>query len=75
MGKTENQDSGPSGIQVFELTMDNAEDQDALNRHLRKPGESSCTPIAPGESTKRAESESIQGIGAESPASVERPRE
>lgn len=27
-------------IQVFELTMDNPENQDELNRKLRKPGES-----------------------------------
>lgn len=30
--------SGP-GVQVVELTMDNPEDQDDLNRRLRKPGE------------------------------------
>ncbi len=29
----------PGGVQVFELTMDNPEDQDELNRRLRKPGE------------------------------------
>jgi hypothetical protein len=28
-----------SGVQVFEVTMDNPEDQDELNRRLRKPGE------------------------------------
>jgi hypothetical protein len=28
-----------AGVQVFELTMDNTEDQDELNRLLRKPGE------------------------------------
>lgn len=27
-------------VQVFEVTMDNPEDQDELNRRLRKPGES-----------------------------------
>lgn len=27
----------PSAIQVFELTMDNPEDQDQLNRQLTKP--------------------------------------
>jgi len=33
-------DQPPSGgIQVFELTMDNPENQDELNRRLRKPGE------------------------------------
>ena len=29
---------GPTGIQVFELTMDNDEDQDELNGRLRKSG-------------------------------------
>lgn len=27
------------GVQIVELTMDNPEDQDELNRRLRKPGE------------------------------------
>jgi hypothetical protein len=31
--------SGAGEIQVFEVTMDNTEDQDELNRRLRKPGE------------------------------------
>jgi hypothetical protein len=31
--------AGAEDIQVFELTMDNTEDQDELNRRLRKPGE------------------------------------
>jgi hypothetical protein len=31
----------PAEVQVFELTMDNPEDQDELNRRLRKPGEPS----------------------------------
>jgi hypothetical protein len=30
---------GPSEVQVFELTMDNDENQDELNRRFRKPGE------------------------------------
>ena len=34
-----NQTSGAEGVQVFELTMDNPEDQDELNRRLQKPGE------------------------------------
>ena len=34
-GKT----SSAAGVQVFELTMDNPEDQNELNRRLRKPGE------------------------------------
>ena len=39
MAKKENQTGGPDGVQVFELTMDNPEDQDDLNRNLHKPGE------------------------------------
>jgi hypothetical protein len=31
--------SGAGEVQVFEVTMDNSEDQDELNRRLRKPGE------------------------------------
>lgn len=39
MVRKANQGSGSGGVQVFELTMDNPEDQDELNRRLRKPGE------------------------------------
>jgi hypothetical protein len=39
MNQNANQPSNTGGIQVFELTMDNSEDQDQLNRRLRKPGE------------------------------------
>ena len=39
MGKKVEQTPGAEGVQVFELTMDNPEDQDELNRRLRKPGE------------------------------------
>ena len=46
MGKQDNQTSGAAGGQVFELTMDNSEDQDELNRHLRKPGEPDRCPPA-----------------------------
>ena len=46
MGKEENQPSGAAGAQVFELTMDNPEDQDELNRQLRKPGEPDRCPPA-----------------------------
>ena len=38
MSQKADQPSG-AGVQVFELTMDNPEDQDELNRRLRKPGE------------------------------------
>jgi hypothetical protein len=40
----ENQTAGGAGIQVFELTMDNPEDQDELNRRLQKPGEPNWGP-------------------------------
>lgn len=48
MGKDEDQTLGPAGVQVFELTMDNPENQDELNRQLHKPGESNktCPAIA-----------------------------
>ena len=39
MAKKENPSAGKAGVQVFELTMDNPEDQDDLNRTLHKPGE------------------------------------
>jgi hypothetical protein len=39
MSQNTNQPSSTGGAQVFELTMDNTEDQDELNRRLRKPGE------------------------------------
>ena len=34
-----NKSSGAGKAQVFEVTMDDAEDQDELNRRYRKPGE------------------------------------
>jgi hypothetical protein len=57
MSPNVNQPSSTGQVQVFELTMDNLEDQDELNRRLRKPGEPA--PIAspkngqatPGEPT------------------------
>jgi len=39
MSQKTDQPSGAGGVQVFELTMDNPEDQDELNHRLRKPGE------------------------------------
>ena len=57
MAKKENQTTGAEEVQVFELTMDNPEDQDELNRRLHKPGEPErCPPAkiggaAQGEST------------------------
>jgi hypothetical protein len=54
MRKEEDHTPDAAGIQVFELTMDNPEDQDELNRRLRKPGEaernSSTNSSAQGES-------------------------
>jgi hypothetical protein len=48
MGKQNNRSSGAGEVQIFELTMDNLEDQDELNRRLRKPGEPErCTPTKP----------------------------
>ena len=44
MAKKENQSPDTVGVQVFELTMDNPEDQDELNRQLHKPGEPSNGP-------------------------------
>ena len=46
MGKKDNQMPGAAGIQVFELTMDNPEDQDELNRQLHKSGEPDRSPAA-----------------------------
>lgn len=46
MAKKEEQTAGPARVQVFELTMDNAEDQDDLNRHLVKHGEPNKGPSA-----------------------------
>jgi hypothetical protein len=40
MNQKHDQPSSAGGVQVFDLTMDNPEDQDELNLRLRKPGES-----------------------------------
>jgi hypothetical protein len=60
MDTDEHKPSGAGG-QVFELTMDNTEDQDELNRRLRKPGEPERLPPAKAGRTARGES------GAEAP--------
>ena len=39
MSQNPNQPLSTGEVLVFELTMDNPEDQDELNRRLRKPGE------------------------------------
>lgn len=50
MAKKENQSAGKAKVQVFELTMDNPEDQDDLNRQFHKPGEPDCSPpTTPGQ--------------------------
>jgi hypothetical protein len=49
MRKKANQASGAAEIQVFELTMDNPEDQDELNRRLRKPDEPNRRPSPKSE--------------------------
>ena len=41
----EKKESDAAGVQVFELTMDNPEDQDELNRRLQKPGEPGRSPL------------------------------
>ena len=51
MSQSANQPSRAGGVQVFELTMDNPEDQDELNRRLRKPG--NPTRRVPGERAGR----------------------
>jgi hypothetical protein len=47
MSMEENQSArSTSAVQVFEVTMDNPEDQDELNRQLRKPGEPTSSSAA-----------------------------
>lgn len=46
MAKKENQTADTARVQVIELTMDNPEDQDDLNRQLYKPGEPNNSPSA-----------------------------
>lgn len=57
MGKEDHHASGAVEGQIFELTMDNPEDQDELNCRLQKPGEpdgdpsTKVGPTAQGAST------------------------
>ncbi len=60
MNQNHNQPSSTGGVQVFELTMDNPEDQDELNRRLRKPGESD-----PGASPKNGQPPPREPSGTE----------
>jgi hypothetical protein len=61
MSQKPDQPTRAGGVQVFELTMDNPEDQDELNRRLRKPGESGSDappnngPAAQAEPTAEAD--------------------
>jgi hypothetical protein len=55
-------------IQVFELTMDNPEDQDELNSRLRKSGE------ADRHTTPKAESAEADGSETQSTATRKRHR-
>lgn len=60
MSHKADQSSSAGGVQVFELTMDNPEDQDELNRRLRKPRES-----GPGASPKNGQAAPSEGTGKE----------
>jgi hypothetical protein len=51
-----NQTAGGVRVQVFELTMDNTEDQDELNRRLQKPGERDRSSPARNVRTEQGES-------------------
>ena len=60
MAGDENQLAGLTGVQFFELTMDNTEDQDDLNRRLRKPGESNGPTTAVGrQADQRASAQEV----------------
>jgi hypothetical protein len=60
MSQNPNQPPSTSGVQVFERTMDNPEDQDELNGRLRKPGES-----GPCASPKNGQNTSTEPTGTE----------
>jgi hypothetical protein len=53
MGQRENQTPDRIGIQIFELTMDNPEDQDELNRQLQKPAEPNKNSVAMEEKSSQ----------------------
>lgn len=55
MSQKPDQSSSSGGIQVFELTMDNPEDQDELNRRLRKPDEAESGASANNGNASRIE--------------------
>ncbi len=60
MADKDSNGSRTAEVQVFELTMDNTEDQDELNRRFRKPGEpdrlQTCRPTGPAIKSQGAES-------------------
>jgi hypothetical protein len=60
MSEKADQPSSAGDVQVFELTMDNPEDQEELNRRLRKPGEPD-----PGASPKNGQATPSEPTGKE----------
>jgi hypothetical protein len=64
MEEKEKEPSVAMPIQVFELTMDNAEDQDELNRRLRKPGEPALGAPAKVGGATISPAPSVQGESA-----------
>jgi hypothetical protein len=60
MSQNRNQPTSTGEVQVDELTMDNTEDQDELNRRLRKPGESD-----PGASPENGQTTPSEPNGTE----------
>ncbi len=66
MEKKDNETSGGGEVQVFELTMDNPEDQEELNRQLRKPGEPPrSTPAKIGGAGKANRQPSLRTAGCD----------
>ncbi len=67
MSEKADRPSNAGGVQVFELTMNNSENQDELNRRLRRPGEpdpDACPKnghAASGEATQKEEGEQKPG--------------
>jgi hypothetical protein len=53
MGTKEKQTPNTAGVQVFALTMDNPEDQDELNRQLKKPAEPNKIKAAMEEKSRQ----------------------
>jgi len=71
MANESDKTSGPAEVQVFELTMDNDEDQNELNRRLRKPGEPErCAAVKP-EMSANSPLAGAQDQSTAQPSSVE----